>query len=734
MSGNHRQIHTPPEVSGGQGTDDCLPAALSRALEARRLYAADHPEAAAAVGACERVGCLAESAGTWSLGVDGFRPVGEGASGPAVASGLAGRLRACSVVGMRVRRACTPEEVRGLLEVLALADAPGVDTAALVERAQRATNGAVVLHQPNERLVGSRSSPADGVDGPGASGDEAGGASGGPEGSDPLDRFVGFGVGFGDGLEGLPPDLAEVVRGLVAMSRGGDGPGEGDGGRPVEGGGASARGIDWFRGAVERLGEDRRRQLVGVLASREDVPFEAAALALSELPLVDMAAAMGVLARRDSALSQTSLMLLKRLSDLAAGSPADVGRLGEIAARWLRKPVDGAGADGDGDGEDGGGALVGLATDMLDRRSDGEFRSEDYSAMLDDLLERGEAQAVPLAARLADERGLMAHAAADVLCDVAAEPAVEGEDRGAILRYLGARAGSLAADGRVDTLARICDIATGMLRAASPTDRRAAVELLARAREERWLARALGSCPSASLVREHLEHERARGGDAADLLASIAAHTRTPAGRRSVVSAASCLPGSAVADGCIAHAAGDGGRAVACAFLVGAVAPDSLLELLGPALGDDRGAVRLAGYRALATSGVGWPVELCVRGLCDGIEAVRMLAARAAARSEPRLLADRLCGSIGRHAVTANEARVLGALIARGEDVGALANRLAWGVLASSLRVGAGRRLAAVLDVLERAPSTPLVWLALRVGRMRVGWRGRRPQRRRGAA
>lgn len=484
------------------------------------------------------------------------------------ARSFAARLRSRSIVGLSFHRPLSTDMLIKLMGVLGTKDLAPPET---IEQVFASTGGAVRAFQPSEQT------------------------SAGPhneEGTDCTgeDREISFGSAWAGSPRALPAEVEQLVGRLrtcdekVASSANENG---------------SADAMHWFQRQFGRLEGAHKRQLLEVLSSRESLGFEQAAFALSQMPLTNLTDAMAVLARKDSQVSETSLLLLRRLADLAVGSATDLRSLASIAKEWADK---GAAATPEQE------KIARVSAEILGRKSDGEFRSESYSTLLNRMLEDTPAPKTSVAMRLEDEQSSLPAMATEIICELAESPPDGDIDVGNLYELLTQRAARLASDGRFDTLQRIIKLATATSRkAASPEQRKAAHALLEIANKEHWLADALARCPSPVILSEQLDLHRERGGDAIELLLEVARRTQASGARAAVIEASCQLPAHDLVDRCILAADDNPSDAVRLAFLVAEHDAKQLPTLLRSALLGSDANNREHAFRLMERLGGAWP-------------------------------------------------------------------------------------------------------------------------------
>jgi hypothetical protein len=406
--------------------------------------------------------------------------------------------------------------------------------------------------------------------------------------------------------------------------------------------------LETIRAAVERLSPDQRRELLEALGCESNVAFDDAARILSLMPVRDVRDAIAVLERPDSRLSSTALMLLRRLAHLTLGSDLDLGRLARVAEDWA--------ADQAVPGEDAG--LAQTTAELLKRLNDTEFRSQEYSDLLQQLSAEPATEQSMTCALAADDLAQSAQRVIEVVCESLLCPEVELDAAGP-LRFLRDRCGSIADAGDLDLVRRVLAIAEGLRGPTRPeTTRKIAGTLIEAAASERWTARALSSIAGEDQVRSAISALRTTENSGADAYVAALSLTRS---RRRYRTLATCRdlfsPGELERSiaGCIATAPHS---AAALAPFIHETAAERLITLLTPALLHAESTVRQTAFAALEQLGVEWRDDLYVRGALDDDELVRLAAIRAIARRDGRhvrILIDRLAGRIGSCACTPQE-------------------------------------------------------------------------------
>ncbi|MEQ8877860.1 MAG: hypothetical protein RIC94_05325 [Phycisphaerales bacterium] len=604
----------------------------------------------------------------------------DGAEDRQIASGLARTLRSRSIVGLSLHRPASRDALVGLVRVLGSKD---LTPSQVIEQVFSCTEGAVRAFQPSERTAAH---PAD--DG---LADDTGD-----------DRAVSFGGARSAAVASMPSEVRQTLERLRASAS--------EASDPTDGG-ESGDSIQWFQHQFHQMESSHQRQLLQALSAQDSVTYEQAAFALSQVPLTNLTDAMAVLARKDSQISETSLLLLRRLADLAVGSSTDLRSLASIATRWL---------------DDGSAATPGqeraarVSAEILERKSRGEFRSESYSVLLDRMLSSEALPPTPIGLRLEDEQSSLSALATEIICDLAESPPDDDIDVSNLYEILTHRAARLASDGRFDTLQRIIRLATATSRkGASKEQRRAAHALLEIASREQWLADALARCPSALILTEQLALHRERGGDALDFLLDVARRTQSSGVRAAVIDASRKMPSGELVDRCILLADADPADAVRLAFLVAEHDADQMPTLLRSALLGADATSREHAFRLMERLGGTWPRALIIRALSDENDEIRLIGAQAAIPHHVGVLIERLRGDVGSAAPGIEEARRL-ALIMDRDRSDSLTNDIARWTLrrfAFSLRTDA---LNALVSVLSRRPQTRLSRLALQAARLRI--------------
>lgn len=598
-----------------------------------------------------------------------------------IASGLAKALRSRSIVGLSLQRPISKDALIDLMDVLGT---KGLSPSQAIEQIFSRTEGAVRAFQPSERTLA------------GPTEDAISSESG-------EDRSISFGGGRNAASAAMPAEVQRLIERLGSSAVEAD---------SSAGGGESSDAIQWFQRQFHELESSHQRQLLQALSAQESVSYEQASLALSQVPLTNLTDAMAVLARKDSQISETSLLLLRRLADLAVGSSTDLRSLASIATRWLDE-----GTTSTPEQE----RAARVSAEILERKSQGEFRSESYSSLLDRMLSSDPLPQTPIGMRLEDEQSSLPTLATEIICDLAESPSDDDIKVSNLYEILTLRAARLASDGRFDTLQRIIKIATATSRkGASKEHRRAAHALLEIASKEQWLVDALARCPSALILIEQLELHRERGGDALDFLLEVARRTQSSGVRAAVIDASRQMPSSDLVDRCILIADADAADAVRLAYLVAEHDADQMPTLLRSALLGANATSREHAFRLMERLGGAWPRALIIRALSDANPEIRLLGAQAAIPHHVGVLVERLRGDVGSGAPGFEEARRLAIIMDRDRSDG-LTNDIARCTLrrfAFDLRTDA---LHALVYVLSRRPQTKLSKLALQAARLRVG-------------
>ncbi|MEO1008515.1 MAG: hypothetical protein AAFX79_08105 [Planctomycetota bacterium] len=677
---------------------------LGKLWECIRLYEDGHPSRTDALERCVRDAATLGPPLRFAATETGLASVPDARWRQA--RSLAERLRSGSIVGLTIDRRPDAAALIAFLETLSRGHD---DPRALVEAVHGATGGAIGAHRPTERLAASTQTEPPHAEEDGERiltfGDATPGSAGGarPTNRPELDP---------------PEEVRSVLDGLAELPLGG---------RPVIAGGATAaehsaddadragddsplEPIHWFQGQFDALSDEQRRLLFQGLAADGELPFENAAFALSQMPILNIADAIAVLRRGDAQVSETSLLLLRRLADLAVGSESDLRALASVARDW-----------GDDEPEPGSQEdAARVAAEILERQADGEFRSRDYSELLDRALRSATVARTPIAIRLEDERASIAELATDIICDIAEEPASDEIDASGMYEFLTSRAAMLAESGRFDTIQRITVLATSTLRRSTTQDERdAAHRLLERARRENWLAEALARSSNAEVLAQQLERTRDDGADPVGLLLDVAERAQTTGGRAAVLQAAAGYPRDEILDGCLARAGSDADAAIGLAFLVAELDASELAAALKPALLSTDAGLREHAFRLFERLGGPWPRELCIRGLSDPLEDIRLLSAHAAMPEHEDVLVERLCGEIGGTAPGAEEAAELARLLRRTPSAGTT-NRLARSALLRLATSASTTGAEPLLATLSGRPRTGWSTLAIGVARLRL--------------
>jgi hypothetical protein len=395
---------------------------------------------------------------------------------------------------------------------------------------------------------------------------------------------------------------------------------------------------------------------------------------------------MAALERPDARVSLSALMLLRRLSTLAVGSIADQRRvhdaLASLAATDATLTADQA------------------VTRLLERNAATEFRSDEYTAVIDRLGAslggpRAQMSGEPPAIVGVDE-DLSVRALEAVVLSVT-EPSTWTLGRADAVRTVAARAHVIASAGHADTVIALLHAAERA--AADPhTDPdlcTAWSSLAAAAAAESWLGVALARCADAELVRTALAAGTPVG--AASLLVLAAPHTRTPRERAALLVAAGALHAGALADAVLRAAHRTPCRIAGLAWLIEHACPGVIADVAGHALDSGDDADRLAALDLAQRSGTTLRTDVLRAAVADHHDAVRMRAHTLLARqpSGPAALAKILAGHAALPALTLRECVNLGALL--DESPGYDADDIARGALANAATTGEHARNAPAL-------------------------------------
>ncbi len=655
--------------------------AIGALWECSALYEPGHPSFESALKECsEATGRIAQPL-IFRVHESGLAVDDD--DGQRYAKSFASRLRSRSIVGISFHRSLSADVLIELMGVLGCKDLTPPEA---IEKIFASTGGAVRAFQPSEQTSAA------------SRGDEDTGLSG-------EDREISFGSSRASLPSSLPAEVEEIVGRLQSC----------DGEASLQDGERGpADAMQWFQQQFAQLEGAHQRQLLEALSSRESLSFEHAAFALSQMPLTNLTDAMAVLARKDSQVSETSLLLLRRMADLAVGSATDLRSLASIAAEWADK-----GTARTPEQE----KIARVSAEILGRQSEGEFRSESYSTLLNRMIEDTPAPKTSVAMRLEDEQSSLPAVATEIICDLAESPPDNDIDVSNLYEVLTQRAARLASDGRFDTLQRIIKLATATSRkAATQEQRKAAHALLEIANKEHWLADALARCPSAIILTEQLDLHRERGGDAIDLLLEVARRTQSSGARAAVIEASRRVPSSDLVDRCILAADADPTDAVRLAFLVAEHDAEQLPTLLRSALLGSDANSREHAFRLMERLGGAWPRALIIRALSDDDAEIRLIGAQAAMPHHAALLVERLRGDVGVFAPNLEESRQLARILDqdRSDDLTNDIARSALRRFAFSLR---SDHLSCLVYVLSRRPETRLSRLTLQAARLRVGSR-----------
>lgn len=674
--------------------------AFTHAFNAAKLYGVEHPACRQAIGETASAAMRLASAARFTVGGRGLMHDGKLLEPSGLYDGLAKRLREAGIAEMEIHRSLdqtgASRAVKMLCESGAADGAAMSGSEAFAASMNQATGRAIRLHglRVGGVLPISR----------------AGTTSNEPSRSGAALHDLAA-IARSAGASGISQSVSEALEVLMrkqdasaASDEIGDSPAVAD----------DAAALTCLNAAIGSLSESEQAKVTQMLAGNQTIPFEEATSILSRLPVLNLADAISVLGRSDGRFNATSLMLLRRLANLSIGNEADLQRLSRIADSWASETEGGGGVAAD----------ARHAASLLKRVAESDFRSSEYTAQLQQLL-AAESQADQGAAdRVKDDFALLARRAVEIACDTLTgfDSGMSDEDRAATFEFLGARCAVLTERGDLATFGQVRQLAKRTAeRSDSPAAAAVAKRLLVVSDASHSMATALGRCGDAEAVAAHLREAHAAGADAAASLAVRAAScSRSPAQLQAVLKAASGLDRQAMLEEARKLVEADRRCAASLCPLIQAISPADVFDILKPALLGHETEARESAYAALARTHITWPAELCVRGLSEESEAIRMLAAGQAARDASAnisLLIDRLIGRIGPSIVPASERKRLQELILRIAGP-ATTRRIAWPLLVSSWTPGGQDAAESLLPLLNGRRTTLSVKAALLARRL----------------
>lgn len=465
--------------------------------------------------------------------------------------------------------------------------------------------------------------------------------------------------------------------------------------------------VESFQETLGKLSANSREQLMHALASDPRVRFDDAVDFLSLAPLEDLTRSIDVLQREDSRVSETSLLLLRRLANLAVGSPSELKKLTSIAEHWSRSQ----------DADEGALENAATMTTLLKQLMSKETQSAEYWALLQELgAGTGTAASGAIVQRVGDDLALVSARAVECTCDVLRIGIGDADDRCKMLGALAGSARRLAGAGALDAVLSILSVADEIDRNGSTVEEKAAAQsLLGTASDEGWLSRALGMCADESVIRQTLERRGLSPSDAANLLLSARRYARTNAQRQTHGRVLERFDADVVRDALAAAIPQDVAIAAANSELFAQHFSDEYLRLLRPALVHKDAAQRLIAYRLLDQLKFQWPQDLRIRGLLDADEAVRQLTiSKLAADREDGvdLMIDRVAGRLGGPRPSASELGLLSSSIdADGRPQ--VTQRLARRLMRNAFSPSRSRAAGALVQLVSKRPRTALSGLAL---------------------
>lgn len=470
------------------------------------------------------------------------------------------------------------------------------------------------------------------------------------------------------------------------------------------------------REAIAGLEEPDRRTLLDLLGAGGSMPFDDAAGLLSLMPADQVAEAIRVLERRDAKPSVTGLMVLRRLSRVSLGNPAEFNRLASVANGWAGRGADQEGhAQGPQHSRQESQALAGMTATLLTRMSQTEFRPEEYTRLLEELINTPEQLAMGISVAMADDVSQARLRAFEVTCEAMESAGSVPPPDSHPLRLLLRTGGAVADLGRADLMMRALKIAAKTPSSGKPDGGdNDALALTQTAEVERWLPRALAMCGDAAMVREAIG---ALGAPTKGAEVLVTALTMTSAAwrRRAIMECAWELGAAVLAGPARRAVLVDPEVAPRLTDLVRDVCTDRAIEIFEPALHHTDQACRRRAFEALAEVGVAWPRDVCRRGLSDPCEAVRMATIGAIGLTpgpSTRLVVDRLAGDFAAARVTPAEAARLTRAI-EANQTRAITNYLAWKVVVRALFRRPGVDLGALAIPLRARGRTVLSLVAM---------------------
>jgi len=404
---------------------------------------------------------------------------------------------------------------------------------------------------------------------------------------------------------------------------------------------------------IDRLNTSDRRQLLQALAADDRVPFESAMQVLSLMPVKDVADAIRVLERGDSRLSEPALMLMRRLATLSVGSDVDLDRLTRVAEKWAADESE----------EQEKRSIASTTASLLQKVAECPPQSEEYSTLLEGLSSAGTGESRVMRALVADDLARVQTRVIETMCEVISSGRTPDHDLSDSLHFLEERMGAIADRGCVDLVVRVMKLARSTPQdARNDREQRAARSLLETAATQRWLARALAGLHDAGRTRTVIERMRMDAHEAAPLFVAAVSMASTEANRSALLACRDLFETVDVKRAITIHVSDEPRSGAALVDLVEAVCPAEALDILKPTLlsGDDE--IRRATFVAMGRTPTQWPKDLCVRGMMDVDEGVRVATIQAMSRwahvAAP-LLIDRLAGQFGDPAMLPDEQRAV---------------------------------------------------------------------------
>ena len=459
------------------------------------------------------------------------------------------------------------------------------------------------------------------------------------------------------------------------------------------------------------MSPEQRQRLLTSLEAGPDVDPEQISSVLAVPAAQEVAASIQALQQDHSVLSETSLMLLKRLATLARDSRSDIHTLAKVAEQWSKSR--------DKQTED---AIDSAAstTLLLKQLITTETRSSEYRGLLNELSRGGVDNGVRIDMDVAAELAQVPARAVQGVCESLRHRLGTDEERAAMLDQLIERGRPLAAAGDVDSVMGLLEIAESLEQSPKlPADPQAARRFLQRVAEDDWLAKSIAACSDDGALVNVIQRRRLDSRSAARLLVRATSHAATAAHRARIMRWIESLPGDDARDAICEAVRQDACMADPLHSLLQRFCTGAPFDLLGDGVKHADVQKRTAAFRSLSRFSAAWPADLCIRGMIDASDDVRRITAAKIAEQRDlstSLLIKRLAGSIGPVPVRTDEAARLAAIL-QADDRAWIAAELARALIVIALtpsRQGAGDAIAQTLakrpprNMLTRAAS--LLW------------------------